>query len=1131
MPSASVFIILTLLYAPFALSMTRQPCDEQHGAKLVSLQGQLFYDPGQNGAWQEAGLNDLLCEGARLRVAQYSRASLTLPGGVTLRLDEGTVLSLNGIAASDATLLDLLKGFIHFISRTPKQLTITTPIANAGPEGTEFALGVDQQTASLSVTEGSVKFFNQYGNLHLSAGESAGAQSGSSPSMRIDLKPQDAVQWALYYPPLIPELSQHSNGLLPILQLYRQGRINLALEQLTKIPADPSATDFIRLRSSLLMIAGRIELATADIDRLSSMNAKDAHALALSAVAALTRNRKSEALEFANRALTSQPDSTVANIASSYVEQAHFHLDSALTAMIRASELSADDPLVWARRAELEQALGQTEASEISAQRALRLDSNLERARTVMGFVRLSRLQFGQAREDFETAIGLDSISPLARLGLGLSKIRQGLLSEGRNDLEIAAILDPNQSLIRSYLGKAYYEERRQNLAEDQFQLAKQLDPKDPTAYFYDAINKQTTNRPTEAIADMQKAIELNDNRAVYRSKMELDEDDATRTANLARMYNDLGFGRLAYKEAWSALNEDDDNPTAHRFLSDAYWGKSRFRTARASELLQAQLLQPLNITPVQPQLSSENIGILNNTGPGSIGLNEYDPLYTRNSAHLVANGAYGSRNTITSNLVASGIYDSLSLSGGQFHYQTDGFRPNNDYRQDAYDAFAQYAFSPHFNLQVELKSENLRAGDVITRLNELYLPNFRHDTNKDTARIGGKFKVNDRQSLIGSFIYTRLQDLNQDKVFGILDPLDISSSFDASINTGASLKSQQSEIQYNFNDELLSLKAGFGFLNIDSQNRDASIARWSFLNQPWPDASYSLSSTDKTQNYNGYVYLNPRSFETLKTTLGASYDDYNDGQTKKQQLNPKIGFIWQPEKDLWLRAAFLRTLKRPLATQQTIEPTQIAGFNQFYDSTNGTSAWQYGTGIDYVWQKKIFLGGEIVWRNLKEPLFSGTESLNRQKKEIASTAYLYWSATDWLSFSSEYQFVQYSRAFAHNEFNAYDPQSVATHQFPLATNFFLPNGLFARLTATHVNQTVTTPQGQANLKSDQETFWTFDAAVGFRLPKKIGVISFEMRNLVNKHFNYQSTFDAEGPQLSPFTPERQLFAKLNFFY
>ena len=101
-----------------------------------------------------------------------------------------------------------------------------------------------------------------------------------------------------------------------------------------------------------------------------------------------------------------------------------------------------------------------------------------------------------------------------------MAKIRNGDLEEGRQDLETAAILDPNNSIVRSYLGKAYYEERRSTLAEDQFKLAKERDPKDPTPYFYDAINKQTTNRPVEALHDMQKAIELNDNRGVYRSKL-----------------------------------------------------------------------------------------------------------------------------------------------------------------------------------------------------------------------------------------------------------------------------------------------------------------------------------------------------------------------------------------------------------------------------------------------------------------------------------------------------------------------------------------------------------------------------------------------------------------------------------
>ena len=66
-------------------------------------------------------------------------------------------------------------------------------------------------------------------------------------------------------------------------------------------------------------------------------------------------------------------------------------------------------------------------------------------------------------------------------------------------------------------------------MANDQYGMAQTLDPKDPTPYFYDAIKKQSINRPVEALEDMQKAIDLNDDRAVYRSKLLLDADLAAR--------------------------------------------------------------------------------------------------------------------------------------------------------------------------------------------------------------------------------------------------------------------------------------------------------------------------------------------------------------------------------------------------------------------------------------------------------------------------------------------------------------------------------------------------------------------------------------------------------------------------
>src|SRR5208337_2806890 len=91
---------------------------------------------------------------------------------------------------------------------------------------------------------------------------------------------------------------------------------------------------------------------------------------------------------------------------------------------------------------------------------------------------------------------------------------------------------------------------------------------------------------------------------AVYRSRLLLDQDIAARSASLARIYNDLGFDQLALVEGWKSLSVDPADFSGHRFLSDSYSAIPRHEIARVSELLQSQLLQPLNINPIQPSLA-----------------------------------------------------------------------------------------------------------------------------------------------------------------------------------------------------------------------------------------------------------------------------------------------------------------------------------------------------------------------------------------------------------------------------------------------------------------------------------------------------------------------------------------------
>ena len=329
--------------------------------------------------------------------------------------------------------------------------------------------------------------------------------------------------------------------------------------------------------------------------------------------------RQTGALELAQKAVAAAPRSAAALIALSYAQQAAFDLQSARQSLEAAVKAEPQNALAWARLAELWSSFGRLDRSLAAAKKAVSLDPGLSRTQTVLGFAYLTQVNTAEARTAFEKAIALDQADPLPRLGLGLATIRDGDLDAGGGEIEIAASLDPNNSLIRSYLGKTFYEEKRTGLDGREFATAKELDPNDPTPWFYDAIRKQTINRPVEALHDMQKAIELNDNRAVYRSKLLLDSDLAARSRSLARIYNNLGFQQRGLVEGWQSVNTDPTNFSAHRFLADSYAALPRHEIARVSELLQSQLLQPINITPIQPRLAESNLFLISAGGPRAI--------------------------------------------------------------------------------------------------------------------------------------------------------------------------------------------------------------------------------------------------------------------------------------------------------------------------------------------------------------------------------------------------------------------------------------------------------------------------------------------------------------------------------
>ena len=483
--------VATSLYPGAAFAET---C-EQWAAKAVSVEGNVEVQRAGETQWQPVKLDDTFCPGDTIRVDDQSRTALSLENQPLLRLDQNTTITLGGVKEKRGAVITLAQGAVHFFSRIRRNLEVMTGFVNAGVEGTEGLIRVEEDRTLITIFDGQVLASNAAGSLTLTGGQSAVAEAGKAPVGRVVARPRDAVHWALYYPPVM---------------LFAPG------EAPKEDPGDPR---FLAYRASQLLAVGRVDEAGADIQRALSLDPAYSDAYALQAIIFVVQNEREKALASAQKAVETGPNSATARIAMSYVQQAGFDLEGARASVEEAVKLNPDDALAWARLAELWSSFGYLDKGLDAAKKAVELDPNLARTQMVLGFAYLTQVKTTESRAAFEKAIALDQADPLSRLGLGLAKIRDGDMEGGR-EVEIAASLDPNNSLVRSYLGKVYFEKKQTGLDEREYAIAKQLDPNDPTPYFYDAIAKQTTNRPVEALHDLEKAIELNDNRAVYRSKL-----------------------------------------------------------------------------------------------------------------------------------------------------------------------------------------------------------------------------------------------------------------------------------------------------------------------------------------------------------------------------------------------------------------------------------------------------------------------------------------------------------------------------------------------------------------------------------------------------------------------------------
>jgi len=976
-----VKILLTCLIIAFEVAAYAQD------ARILEISNIVQTTTGEGLEWQAAVRDQPLAVRDRIRTRQRSRATVRLTSLYTMRMEQLTTIEISPQLLDDSKpRLNLTSGALFIFSREQGgEIDIKTPAANGALRGTQLFVNVEAGgRAFYQALEGSVEVSNAHGRVVIAAGEAAEAFPGRAPRRTAMIEAKNILQWALYYPAVLDpgeieaeggqgDVSQASTAL----EAYAEGDLLSAL----KLPKSGHAG----LDAAISLAVGRVDAAQAV---LKKMPASSTHRRALEKVIAAVKHEEAPDWPLGSIQTASEA------MAESYYQQSRHNLEAAREAVRLAVRLSPQNGYAWTRLGELEFSFGRATRALEALENGLKLTPRNAQAHALHGFVLSARNRIAEAQTAFETATRLDGALGNGWLGLGLTKIKQGRIAAGRADIQTASTVEPLMSIYHSYLGKALSVEGRAEDAQKDLELAKRLDVNDPTPWLYSAIEKQQNNRSNEAIDDLQKSIELNDNRRVYRSEFLLDQDRAVRSANLASIYRNNGMDVVALREAVRAVDSDFTNASAHLFLANAFNALRdpqrialRYETPWFNELLLANMLSPVGGGPLSQYVSQQEYSkLLEADGIGASVANEYRGTgEMRSSASVFGNHGNFSYGLDFSHRDTSGTRRNNDASIQEIYAQVK-WQPTSDdilyflgkwSRQSSGDTFETYnnqALAPDVSFDERQEPGLLLAGwnhkwapgshtlflagrlsatqrltdpranqllisrdDAAMRPGLISTPGF-FDVFTDPALAGSVGIAPDGVSLTYSpaLLSAIAPFIGTGAVMGTgTAPFDI--------ETRRQFEIYSAELQHIQKMRRHTLLGGARFQTGEFETTTRmSINRPTFLGGfPTPAAAQSSTVDFQRVSLYAYDFWSPVPWITLIGGIAWDHIEHpenfrnppvNNRQREDERLSGKAGLILTPSRWFQVRGAFTQGLGGVTFDESVrLEPVQIAGFNQSY--------------------------------------------------------------------------------------------------------------------------------------------------------------------------------------------------------
>jgi tetratricopeptide (TPR) repeat protein len=1130
--------------------------------------------------WTLAASNQILKALYRVRTGTNSSVGILWSDNSMLRFGPLTELEIRPSDTDDASYgLHLFKGLLSFFHRgQPGRINIITSGGLAGIEGTEFVMevaasnGVEQTT--LSVIDGKVRFTNQVAGLVLTNGEQAVAQPGKAPVRTAGFIANNVLQWCFYYPGILdlkdlPLTDKEKVELDGSLAAYRDGDL---LAALAKYPAKQQpGSDAERVyHAALLLSAGRVAEAETGLAAMAAKGLSERN------------QRLARALRTLIAAVKREPSAAVSGqlptecLAASYFEQSRAIPDVSLQNALRlAREAITNSPefgFGWERVAELEFSFGRTGHALAALSNALRLSPRNAQALALQGFLLAAQNKTPEAIEWFNRALSIDSALDNAWLGRGLCRIRRGDLHGGVEDLLVAAAMEPQRAGLRNYLAKGWSQSGDERRAFKELQRAKTLDPHDPTAWLYSALLNEDENRINEAIRDLEKSEELNDNRAVYRSKLLLDQDTGVRSANLARIYDEAGLSDVAVREASRAVTADYENYSAHLFLANSYqqlFDESpydlRYETPAFSEYLIASLLGPADGRILAQPVTQQ----------------EYTSLFERDTLGFSSSTEYLSRGAWHQYAAQYGTLRDSSYAIETDYNSDPGQTPNGSVETLQLSLKIKEMLTPKDSLFVQVLDFHQISGDLSQRydpsqadtglnVNEKQEPSalvgLDHKWSETQRTLFLASIFNDTLSLTdsngGTYLLGSASSNSPPATFA---PLTLNENFENRLTV------ESFEVQHLANFSQFQTIAGIRLqLGID---RLANQQSWLLNNlehnmedvQYFPDEPANITNQSLraySLRITPYLYQYWQIAPHLSLIGGLAYDyqslpqnalfaPLGNGDKIERQISPKGGLVWQPAPDSAVRAAYTQSLGGANLDQSLrLEPTQLAGFTQAYRTlmpaslVGGVDGERFETGDvslerRFGYSTYLALAGEWLHSTANQsvggfsraaatgegPAIQLSEQLAYQ--ELSADFSAHQLIGDYFSVSARYRLAD---AQLSTSFPQLDPTLGNTrsdmlgllHLVALAASFNHPCGFFASVEGQWWRQELA--EDLSSVPGDQ--FWQANIEVGYRSPRRRVEVSLGVLNITGQDYNLYPI------NLYPDLPRQRTFAtrlQLNF--